>query len=216
MADIIQAIKWMKEGHKVSSERYLEGDYFYYDKKEDKMFFTGPGWSGTEEVAFNEIECFEDTSWFIFERVGYVEDLLKVIQNEIEKCKRNCIQPRAIYLNSADYDKLSDNFKKNEYTKLNTLFDLNVYHNENISVATCKIVGENTNEHSLSDKIQFQAKGTCGRMAYGDDFIFKGDVREAVIKLKICLFDDPEACCGGVRQEDAFKKIDRIFGGKLL
>ncbi len=36
----------------------------------------------------------------------------------------------------------------------------------------------------------------------------------AIKELKKILFDDPEPCCCGVRQRDAFEKIDKIFGEK--
>jgi len=40
---------------------------------------------------------------------------------------------------------------------------------------------------------------------------YKGDICKRIEALKLILFDDPEPCCHGVRQDEAFRKIDKIF-----
>lgn len=64
MATIRTAMVWMKKGLKVSSDRYLEGDYFYYDDSKDAVMFNGPG--REPEIAVFNPDMFEDESWFIF------------------------------------------------------------------------------------------------------------------------------------------------------
>ena len=63
MADFKQAIKWMKEGRKVKSERYFEGDYFYI--KNDIIMFSSEGIDEDEKQGF-ELDDFEATDWEIY------------------------------------------------------------------------------------------------------------------------------------------------------
>lgn len=68
-----------------------------------------------------------------------------------------------------------------------------------------EIYGEK--EKSLSDEIGTYVQSDAINVKY---------VKTAVKKLKERLYEDPEACCHGVRERDAFKIIDKIFGEKLI
>ncbi|MFA6073946.1 MAG: hypothetical protein WC758_07565 [Candidatus Woesearchaeota archaeon] len=75
----------------------------------------------------------------------------------------------------------------------------------------CEKEKEVKNELSLSEKI-LEAKDVLPEAKV----LFVADVQEFIKNLKKVLFDDPEPCCMGVRQNEAFRKIDKLAGDNLI
>lgn len=88
MADFIQAIKWMREGKKVRSERYLEGDHFYIEN--NTIMFFGPGWDEPEKTSFEDIEDFEATDWEILQEKESLSD--KIDDRDYKPIERHLVQ----------------------------------------------------------------------------------------------------------------------------
>lgn len=65
-------------------------------------------------------------------------------------------------------------------------------------------------KRSLSDEIHTQIAGRpCLEVVRADK------IRESISKLKVRFFEDPEPCCHGIRQNDAFIIIKEVFGDRL-
>lgn len=71
-------------------------------------------------------------------------------------------------------------------------------------------------EFNLSDKIEDLTGGDYQEIENWDSAIHTEDVKEFIRRLKEDLFSDPEACCHGVREKQAFEKIDKFAGNKLI
>ena len=69
MGTLRESIEWMKNGHKVRSDRYVDGDYFFVDNDDIKFYSDGT----TSEATFC-VEDFEAHDWEAIKEVKTLSD----------------------------------------------------------------------------------------------------------------------------------------------